>query len=92
MPSDILQGLKGLRRPARTAEVPLPTPDPAPIARRGPGRPPGKRSDPAYRQFGVLLPHALQADVADRLRRTLPRRDFGDLLETLLRKWLTENK
>ncbi len=51
------------------------------------GRPPGKRSDPAWKQYSLLLKRDTQRDAVNALRD----RDEGDLsglVQTLLEKWL----
>lgn len=50
----------------------------------------GKRSDPAWRGYTVLLPHVEHDQALDILRRTYPGADFSDLLTTLLRQWLAQ--
>lgn len=55
------------------------------------GRPPGKKSDPAYRQVTIYLPinlHALGRDEAVRLQRSRVKaepKDFSEIVEEALR-------
>ena len=55
------------------------------------GRPPGKKSDPAYRQVTIYLPtdlHDLGRDEAIRLQRSPhkeERKDFSEIVEEALR-------
>lgn len=80
----------------KTKEIaPLPAPAVAPIQeRRGPGRPPGRRSDPDYTQISAYIPLDLLLSVQDALseerrrkRRRTPR-PVSDLIEDLLAEWM----
>jgi len=58
------------------------------------GRPPGKRSDPDWKQFSVLLKKQTQTAAIDALRAGRAKGDDLDLsklLQELLEKWLTEH-
>jgi hypothetical protein len=52
------------------------------------GRPPGKRSDPAYKQFSVLLKKQTQRQASDILRNQDDGQDLSELLQTLLEQWV----
>jgi hypothetical protein len=52
------------------------------------GRKPGKRSNPEFKQYSVLLRKASQREATDILRRRDDGTDFGDLLQSLLEDWL----
>jgi hypothetical protein len=55
---------------------------------RGPGRPTGKRSNPAYRQYTALLRIDTHTRVMAKLREIDPKPDFGDFIEDLCQTWL----
>lgn len=74
-----LAGLNG-RQPAASF--------PQAIAPSSFGRKPGKRSNPEFKQFSVLLRKASQREATDILRRRDDGTDFGDLLQSLLEEWL----
>jgi len=92
--------MAALREPAaieKTTKVEEPAPRrslpaniPAPAKR--PGRPPGKRSNPDYGQFTVLLKRATHQEAVDQLRHSSERRDFAELVQELLEKWLKQRK
>ena len=63
-----------------------------PGEKRGPGRPIGKRGNPDYKQYTVLLKAATHRKALDHLRRKSDRPDFSDLLETLLAAWNRKQK
>jgi hypothetical protein len=52
--------------------------------KRGPGRPIGKRSNPAYRQYTALLRIDTHDRALEKLRRTTSKPDFGEYLEALI--------
>ncbi|MEO1297271.1 MAG: hypothetical protein AAFW75_16080 [Cyanobacteria bacterium J06636_16] len=66
--------------------------------RRGPGRPPGRRSDPDYTQISAYIPLDLLLAVQDELaaerreKRQRTARPVSDLVEELLSQWLTARK
>jgi hypothetical protein len=68
----------------------LPTSRPAPPARVG--RPPGKRSDPAFKQFSVLLRRDTQRAATAILRDKDKGQDLSDLVQTLLEGWINRQK
>ena len=51
------------------------------------GRPPGKRSDPAWKQFSVLLKKETQRQAANILREREQGMDFSGLVQILLENW-----
>lgn len=57
---------------------------------RGVGRPPGKRSDPAYKQYSVLLKRQTHRKVSGLLRDSERAQDVSELVEQLLENWLIE--
>jgi hypothetical protein len=63
-----------------------------PIARRPLGRPPGKRSDPAWKQFSVLLKRETQREAARLLREKDDGLDFSGLVQTLVEHWIKRQK
>ena len=52
--------------------------------KRGPGRPIGKRSNPAYRQYTVLLRIDTHDRAIEKLRKTISKPDFGEYVERLI--------
>lgn len=62
-----------------------------PAKRRG--RPPGgKRNDPDYEQVTAYVRKRVHRDVKIALLQDEPRREFSELVDELLRKWLAERK
>jgi hypothetical protein len=65
---------------------------PAPPIKRGVGRPPGKRSSEDYQSVTTFIRRDTYSDVMSALwedkKRDKIRRNFGDLLEELLKGWL----
>jgi hypothetical protein len=55
---------------------------------KGPGRPPGKRSDPEYKQYSVLLKKQTHRQVSAILRDQEDGPDVSELLQQLLEQWL----
>ena len=51
---------------------------------RGPGRPIGKRSNPAYRQYTALLRIDTHDRAMEKLRKTSAKPDFGEYVERLI--------
>ena len=94
----IADALKGLRDPEpppaveeRGSEESPPKSAPRRVSqpgdKRGPGRPIGKRGNPDYKQYTVLLKAATHRKALDHLRLKSDRPDFSDLLEMLLASW-----
>jgi hypothetical protein len=54
--------------------------------KRGAGRPIGKRSNPAYRQYTALLRIDTHDRALEKLRRTSSKPDSGKYLETLIQE------
>ena len=99
----IADALKGLRDPEpppvveeQGSEESPPKPAPRlvsqPGEKRGPGRPIGKRGNPDYKQYTVLLKAVTHRKALDYLRLKSDRPDFSDLLETLLAAWNRKQK
>ena len=62
-------------------------------ALKAPGRPPGKRSDPEYKQYSVLLKRRTHRQVTNILRDQDDSPDVSELLQQLLEQWLeTQHK
>ena len=73
---------KGTRKRASAS------PPPAPAEKRGRGRPTGKRSDPDFERVTSYIRKQTYADVKIELIREGQRREFSELVEELLAKWL----
>ena len=52
--------------------------------KRGPGRPIGKRSNPAYRQYTALIRIDTHDRAIEKLRKTAAKPDFGEYVERLI--------
>ena len=52
--------------------------------RRGPGRPIGKRSNPAFKQYTVLLRIDTHDRAIEKLRKHTAKPDFGEYVEQLI--------
>lgn len=79
--------------PAAATSPPPATPGPSPALpepepRRGPGRPKGKRSDPAFDQVSAYVPHDLYRDVKVALLEDDQGQEFSELVAELLVGWL----
>jgi hypothetical protein len=61
-------------------------------ALKAPGRPPGKRSDPAYKQYSVLLKKHTHRQVTTLLRGREDSPDVSELLQQLLEQWLEQQQ
>lgn len=59
-----------------------------PVLATAPPKPAGKRSDPAWKQFSVLLKIKSQEEATERLRKKYKGTDFSELLQALLDQWL----
>jgi hypothetical protein len=81
-----------------TAPEPEPTPPAAPPAEpvqeapKPRGRPPGKRSDPAWKLYSHFLKRKTQREAAALLLDRDDGRDLSDVLQGLLAQWLVEEK
>ena len=60
----------------------------APVEIKSQGRPPGKRSDPAYKQYSVLLKRQTHQQVTRILRDREDGQDASELVQQLLEQWL----
>jgi hypothetical protein len=56
------------------------------------GRPLGKRSDPAWKQFSVLLKKETQREAAKILRDKDEGQDLSRLVQNLLESWIKRQK
>jgi hypothetical protein len=61
-------------------------------ALKAPGRPPGKRSDPEYKQYSVLLKKETHRQVTRLLRDQEDGPDVSELLQQLLEQWLEKQQ
>ena len=61
-----------------------------PVRRKG--RPPGKRSDPAWKLYSHFLKKQTHREVTNILRNEENGRDLSDVLEQLLEEWLIQHK
>jgi hypothetical protein len=59
--------------------------------KRGPGRPIGKRSNPAYRQYTALIRIDTHDRAIEKLRRTTAKPDFGEYVEQLIMQDLAKS-
>jgi hypothetical protein len=59
---------------------------------RGKGRPPGKRSDPAWKLYSHFLKKQTHREVTNILRNEEDGQDLSDLLQQLLEQWLIQHK
>jgi hypothetical protein len=94
--------LKNAKRTPATDDPPAekaPTLDIAPAAATAPpspaprkGRPPGKRSDPAYEQVTAYIRGDLYRDVRIRLLQEGKGQEFSELVAELLAAWLAGRK
>jgi len=62
------------------------------VALKAPGRPPGKRSDPEYKQYSVLLKRQTHRQVTTILRDQEDSPDVSELLQQLLEQWLEKQQ
>lgn len=73
---------------ARKGTRKKPTSSPPSAIKRGRGRPTGKRSDPDFEQVTSYIRRQTYANVKIELIREGQRREFSELVEELLSKWL----
>jgi len=59
---------------------------------KAPGRPPGKRSDPEYKQYSVLLKKQTHRLVTSILRDQEDSPDVSELIQRLLEQWLEQQQ
>jgi hypothetical protein len=62
------------------------------VVLKAPGRPPGKRSDPEYKQYSVLLKKQTHRQVTAILRDQEGGPDVSELLQQLLEQWLEQQQ
>ena len=72
----------------QTFDAPDAKPMQSPTPKKAVGRPPGKRSDPAYKQYAFLLKRDIHRRV-ETIIRDEGHPDMSELIE-LLERWLTE--
>ena len=65
---------------------------PTAAAARPLGRPPGKRSDPAWKQFSVLLKRDTQREAAAILKAKDVGQDLSGLVQSLLERWIKQQR
>jgi hypothetical protein len=75
------------QRPRQRIEKPPSAPAARPL-----GRPPGKRSDPAWKQFSVLLKRDTQREAAAILKAKDEGQDLSALVQSLLESWIKRQK
>jgi hypothetical protein len=75
--------------PPQIAEAPVAPP--APRTARAIGRPPGKRSDPAWKQYSVLLRRETQREAA-KILRDKDEGDLSGLVQKLLDVWVKKQR
>ena len=71
-------------QPTEQSNITAPSAEPA----RGKGRPPGKRSDPAYQPTTVLLRKQTKKTATRQLEDAATGQDLSDLIEQLLTDWI----
>ena len=87
--SDILIADRDPEPDARPVELTAPAESPAKVEPgRGPGRPRGRRSSTDYQSVTTYLHRDTYRRTRIRLLET--DRDFGDLVDELLREWLSK--
>jgi hypothetical protein len=62
------------------------------VVLKAPGRPPGKRSNPEYKQYSVLLKKQTHRQVKSILRDQEDSPDVSELLQQLLEQWLEQQQ
>lgn len=60
--------------------------------KRSPGRPTGKRSNPAFRQYTILIRIDSHDRALSKLRKITAKPDFGEYVETLILEDLKGDK
>jgi hypothetical protein len=87
-----------VRLPGRIEKAPAPVRTPASVTKPLPGvprpigRPPGKRSDPEWKQFSILLKKDTQREAANLLRDRGEGSDLSGLMQKLLDSWVKRQK
>jgi hypothetical protein len=59
---------------------------------RGKGRPPGKRSDPAWKLYSHFLKKQTHREATNILRNEENGQDLSDVLQQLLEEWIRQQK
>jgi len=75
------EGRRGAQKKASVSSPPA-------AVKRGRGRPTGKRSDPEFEQVTSYVRKQTYADVKIELIKEGQKREFSELVEELLAKWL----
>ena len=75
-------------RPGSAPAAATLNPPALPTAPRGPGRPKGKKSDPAFRQVSVYIADDLHHKVKGVLHNDRRGQEFSELVGALLTEWL----
>ena len=88
--SKYAQTIASIRQHA--AEPPDASPPASAEPMRGKGRPPGKRSDPAWKLYSHFLKRQTHREVTNILRNEENGRDLSDVLQQLLEEWLLRHK
>lgn len=82
----------GANPPAEPEKTPSRLVEKQPPTARPLGRPPGKRSDPAWKQFSVLLKKETQREAANILRAKDEGLDLSGLVQNLLESWIKRQR
>jgi hypothetical protein len=82
----------GAEPPAEPEKTPPHRVEKQPPTARPLGRPPGKRSDPAWKQFSVLLKKETQREAVSILRAKDEGLDLSGLVQNLLETWIKRQK
>ncbi len=76
------------QRPAMEEREEAPAPSADLLLQMKPAKPQGKRSDPEWKQFSVLLKKESHKQAGIILRQKYDGVDISDLMQALLEKWL----
>jgi hypothetical protein len=79
-----IQGTDGTATVEHVSSVPVV------VSGRSVGRPPGKRSDPEWKQYSVLLRRTTQREASNMLRDKDGGLDLSGLIESLLEGWIKQ--
>ena len=88
--SKYAQTIASIRHQA--AEQPDATAPASAASVRGKGRPPGKRSDPAWKLYSHFLKKQTHREATNILRNEENGQDLSDVLQQLLEEWLIRQK
>jgi hypothetical protein len=87
--------VRAKKKPRSVSKEPTPlSPEPEPLAAESKkmGRPRGKRSDPEYEQITAYIRKETHLDIKANLLRDSTKRDFSELIQDLLDKYLSTQK